>query len=157
MIFYAHSKLDELIPKLKWANLKAFTDFLLANASYKGLWVVSIEKEKQKRSLNANAYLWGVVYKIISKHTGHTEQELHEIYSRMFLKPIFITYKDKEIKLPSGTSELSKLEFIEYTDKVIAEGASMGIEIPPPNTQSEEFDIQTIYSKLEKPNDKPTF
>lgn len=124
-------------------NQRTWLDFLEKND--KKRVVVEVELEKAKRSLNANAYLWGVVYELISKHTGHTAQELHEIYSRMFLKPRFVTYKDKEIKLPSGTSQLDKLEFMEYTDRVIAEGASMGVVIPPPNTQEEEFDIQTIY------------
>lgn len=115
---------------LEWSNKRILFDYLLSNSDYKGNYIIEIEKEKSRRSLNANAYLWGVVYELISKHTGHTSQELHEIYSRMFLKPKFITYKGKEIKLPTGTSILNKIQFGEYLDRVIAEASSMGIVIP---------------------------
>lgn len=139
----------------KPSNQKVWLDFLEANDGKK--LVVDINLEKSRRSLNANAYLWGVVYELISRHTGHTSEELHEIYSRMFLKPRFIKYKEKEIKLPTGTSDLDKLEFMEYTDRVIAEGASLGVEIPPPNTQKEEFDIKVAHANLEVPEGEVKF
>lgn len=131
------------------SNQSAWLTYL-ENNDKKSVWL-EIDEDRPKRTLNANAYLWGVVYENISKHTGHTSEELHEIYSRMFLKPKFITYKDKEIKLPTGTSDLNKLEFMEFTDRVIAEGAGMGIVIPPPNTKNKEFDIQSVHEGIEKP------
>jgi hypothetical protein len=140
MILYAKN----LHGLLEFTNKRALFDFLLDNSDYKGLYVVNIEKEKGKRSLGFNAYLWGVVYKLISEHTGHTAQELHEIYTRMFIPPKFITYKGKEIKVPSGTSGMDTATFWTYVDRVIAEGASMGVVIPPPENK-EEFKVEVAY------------
>lgn len=140
MILYAKN----LHGLLEFTNKRALFDFLLANSDYKGLYVVNIEKEKGKRSLGFNAYLWGVVYKLISEHTGHTAQELHDIYTRMFIPPKFIIYKGKEIKVPSGTSGMDTATFWNYVDRVIAEGASMGVVIPPPENK-EEFKVDVAY------------
>ena len=158
-VFYAKATEKELIIKLDFSNKLALSKYLQSEQErgYKGSYVVTVEREKSKRSNNANAYLWGVVYKLISEHTGHSENELHSIYSRMFLPPKFITYNGKEIKLPTGTSNLDKLEFMKFTDQVIAEASSMGIVIPPPDTQKEEFDIESVHAELEKPEGEVKF
>jgi len=140
MVFY----FKQIGGLIQWQNQRALFDWLLSHGDYKGSYVATIEKEKGKRSLGFNAYLWGVVYKLISEHTGHTAQELHEIYTRMFIPPKFITYKGKEIKVPSGTSGMDTATFWTYVDRVIAEGASMGVVIPPPENK-EEFKVEVAY------------
>jgi hypothetical protein len=140
MIFYAKN----LFGILEFTNKRALFDYLLSQSDYKGSYIITIEKEKGKRSLGFNAYLWGVVYKLISDHTGHTAQELHEIYTRMFIPPKFIIYKDKEIKVPSGTSGMDTSTFWNYVDRVVAEGASIGVLIPPPQNK-EEFKVDVVY------------
>lgn len=139
MIFYAHSKLDELIPKLKWSNLKAFTDFLLANASYKGLWVVSIEKERQKRSLKQNDFMW-LYLDHIEKETGNLATDLHELFKRKFLPPVPKTIMGVEFKIPASTTELTKQEMSEYLDKI-----SAFTEISIPEPIKKEFVIEVAY------------
>ena len=60
----------------------------------------------------------------------------------------------KEIKVPSSTTELNKIEFGEYIEKIRAEVAPMGIVIPEANNK-EEFKIESIHLNLEVPKGKP--
>ena len=132
-IFYAKS----LGGLLEFSNKRELYNFLLDNSEWKGEFIVTIEKAKSKRSLNQNSYLFGVVYKVIADHTGNTIDELHEVFKRMFLTPRFIVYKEKEIKVPSSTSDLNKVEFGEYIERIRAEVATMGVIIPEALTQGE--------------------
>ena len=91
-----------------------------------------IDRETGIRSFNQNSWYWGVVLKTISENYGHSAKELHEIYKRMFIPPKFIKYKNREIKLPQSTSDLSKNDFGEYIERIRAEVASDGIVIPDP-------------------------
>jgi hypothetical protein len=47
---------------------------------------VSIKKVSKPRSLNQNAYYWGVVLKIFGEHLGYTLEEIHEVCKWQFLK-----------------------------------------------------------------------
>lgn len=96
--------------------------------------VLNVDIERAHRSLDQNAYLWGVVYREVAIHTGHTEEELHRIFKRMFLPPKFILWKGIQIKTPGSTAELNKPEFGEYIERIRAEVANLGITIPDPQT-----------------------
>jgi len=152
MIFYAKATEKELIVKLDFNNKLALSKFLQNNQEkgYKGSYVVTIEKEKSKRSLDQNSYLWGVVYKTISDYNGDTVNDLHAYFKRVCLPPEFKKVMGKEFKVPASTTELSKADFGNYIERIRAEVAPMGIIIPEANNK-EEFDIQTIHSNLEKP------
>lgn len=144
MIFYARFKTDELIPKLLWSNIKAFTDFVLANVNYKGLWVVSIEKEKQKRSLAQNDFMW-LYLNHIEKETGNLATDLHELFKRKFLPPVPKTIMGVEFKIPASTTTLTKSEMSDYLDKI-----SAFTEIPIPEPIKKEFVIEIAYPKNDK-------
>ena len=45
---------------------------------------VAIQDIYPKRSLDLNDYLWGFIYSPIAHHTGHTPEEVHEYYKRLF-------------------------------------------------------------------------
>lgn len=123
-IFYCTSRDMKLVPD----NNRAWLDYLLSVDKKK--LVVSIEQETGKRSYNQNSYLWGVVYKVIADNTGSSENELHEIFKRMFLPPEFISWKETQIKVPGSTSKLDKIEFGNYIERIRAEVANLGIIIP---------------------------
>lgn len=114
----------------KILNLKAFREYTQQFKEGEDL-VLSLERKKRNRSGQQNNYYWGVVLDLIARHTGHSSNELHEIYKRMFLPHEFITYNGKEIRVPGSTANLNTLTFGEYLDKIIAEAGSMGISIPP--------------------------
>lgn len=145
-LFYAKATEKELIVKLEFTNKLALSKFLSSNqeAGYKGLYTVEIEKEKSKRSLDQNAYLWGVVYKTIAESTGHTEQEIHEYLKRVCLPPQIAKIMGKEIKLPASTTNLDKGAFGQYIERIRAEIAPLGISIPEA-TNKKEFVVEVAY------------
>lgn len=110
-------------------------------AFYAHLWkfkpedelVVTVDRPFRQRSLRQNAYYWGVVLRVVAKETGHTEEELHEIYKRMFLPRKVIQYKGKDFPVPGSTTESDSVEFTEYIERVRAEAATLGIQIPNPD------------------------
>lgn len=48
-------------------------------------YILDIREASKKRSLNQNAYYWGVIIPIFSSHTGYTKNEAHQELARMFL------------------------------------------------------------------------
>ncbi len=90
---------------------------------------LTIELQKDKRSLSQNALYW-VYLGIIANETGDNENDLHEYLKRKILAPRFIQVLGKEVKLPGTTSKLDKLEFGDYMDKIAVLTA-----IPVPNPE----------------------
>jgi hypothetical protein len=86
------------------------------------------------RSLELNAYMWGVVYKMIADHSGHSNQEVHEGYGELFRKE----YSESkpgvwELRI-KGTSEMDQPELWGYLMKVKADAMiDMRIWIPDPS------------------------
>lgn len=102
------------------------------------LW---IGKRGYLRSLQQNAYYWGVIVEMISEETGHTPEEVHAFAKGMFLKK-WITFKDKEIEIIRSTTELDKAEFEDYAEKVRRWAASeLSLSIPLPN-ECDIFDLE---------------
>jgi len=97
-----------------------------------GKYQMSIERIKSKRSDNQNRYYWGAVLPEISAHTGHTIDELHEIFKRLFLPPIVVKYRGRDIKMPRSTTKLGKGDFVEYIMRISAEAGQLGITLPDP-------------------------
>lgn len=95
---------------------------------------VTFETQKSIRSIQQNSYYWGVVLPIIAEHTGHSSNELHEIYKRLFLPPRIISYAGRDLKMPSSTADLSISEFIEYIDRIVVHAGEMGVVIPEPKS-----------------------
>lgn len=94
---------------------------------------VKVTRRRKDRSLDQNAYYWGAVLPVISHETGHTEEELHEIFKRLFLPPRITELHRMRIKLPGSTANLSVAEFYEYVEKVRAWAATeLSINIPDP-------------------------
>jgi len=102
---------------------------------------VVVERKKSRRSKEQNAYLWGVVYREISKHTGHTPSELHGIFKAKFLRSKMIWRGAEVITLKSST-ELSVGEMQEFLMEVIREANELGIVIPEPDRDQ----IETAYA-----------
>lgn len=85
------------------------------------------------RSVDYNAYYWGVLLKIISEHTGHTTADLHEYYSMRFL-PKFTVVFGELLQGTTGTRNLRHKEFDEYVQMVRIHAEQIGAGyIPLPN------------------------
>jgi len=100
----------------------------------KFIWEM-VTKERANRSNPQNAYLWGVVYKIISEHTGFSVDEVHEFCKLEFNSKMVHIGKD-EVKIGLSTAIMNTLEFTEYIEKIVMfASGDLGLNIPKPNEE----------------------
>ena len=84
---------------------------------------LSIQRAINKRTTQQNKYLWGIVYKVLSKETGHEPEELHEFFKLKF-NPQFIQVLNKttgeadEEMISGSTRKMDIQDFIEFVDKI---------------------------------------
>lgn len=104
---------------------------------------IKVERKAAKRSLNQNSYYHGVVVEMVREGLLNCGYPLSHDETHYFLKerfnPIEIPGKDGfVITVPGTTTELNKVEFGEYIER-IAQFASeyLGVVIPAPNQHSE--------------------
>jgi len=107
-------------------------------------YTIEILPSKQKRSLNQNAYYWGVIIDLFAQNTGYTKEEAHQELAGMFL-----FYDAHGKRFVRSTTTLNTLEFEQYTEKCrnwIEE--NLGFHVPLPNEVTEEFLMQmrNIYN-----------
>lgn len=107
-----------------------------------------------KRTLDENAYLFGVVYRAIQDHTGHSLDEIHKAYKLKFN----VEYApDKNghwaLRMKSSTLE-DTISIMEFAMKVRADALiEMGINIPLPNecfVNELNFDNEVGYTRTKK-------
>lgn len=94
--------------------------------------VVTLERKKSSRSKEQMGYLWGVVYEHISEHTGHTPEDLHDIFKAKYLRRKKL-WRGGELVTIGSTSELSSNEMAEFLTNVILEANELGIVVPEPD------------------------
>lgn len=94
--------------------------------------VVTVEYKKNKRSKEQMGYLWGVVYPHISQYTGHTPEDLHDIFKAKYIRRKK-RWRGSEMVTIGSTGELSTNEMAEFLTNVITEAADLGISVPPPD------------------------
>jgi hypothetical protein len=88
-----------------------------------------IERVVPTRTLSQNALYWFYLG-VIESETGNNANDMHEFFRRTLLKPKLINVMGKEIRVPSSTTELTKVEFGEYMDRICAE-----TNVPIPNPE----------------------
>ena len=112
-----------------------------------GAYLVQIKIRKQ-RSLNQNAYYWGVVVDMVKDglvNIGYDEireaDQVHELLKSMFLKKQMVNHNTGEvIEIPGSTAGLSTIDFNSFIDDV-AKWCSeyLGFALPMPNEQTSIF------------------
>lgn len=90
-----------------------------------------VERVKNSRSQRQNNWYWHVLT-IISRDQGNTPEELHDIFSSLFLKTKRV-WRAGNVTTLKSTTQLTKGEFVEYMENIRAEVAELGIEIPDPD------------------------
>jgi len=98
-------------------------------------YVVTIEKKKDKRSLNANAYYW-VLISLLEKETGQDCDSLHDYFKTKFLPKQKIVFKEtgEESEVQGSTSKLDSFNFFEYVDRIRAFAIQeLNIYLPTPD------------------------
>lgn len=95
--------------------------------------IITVSKHKKQRSRPQNSYLWGVVYALISEHTGYEAEEVHEICKLRFnCKPVKVG-KDEFI-IGVSTASLTTIEFETYISKIVMWASfDLGLIIPEPS------------------------
>ncbi len=97
---------------------------------------ITVQKRRDQRTINQNRFLWGVVYKLISEHTGHTPEKIHDFCKDKFLDTKIIKVGDEEREVKKCTHDVPKDRFFEdYIDPVRMWAAEyLEIVIPDPDT-----------------------
>lgn len=98
--------------------------------------IVTIERKKKNRSKEQMGYLWGVIYPLISQHTGHTAEDLHDIFKSRYLKRKKV-WRGADMVTIGTTTELSTNEMSEFIANVRLEAEELGIVIPEPDQAHE--------------------
>ena len=82
-----------------------------------------LQKEETKRTMTQNNFYW-VYLGIIEQETGNTAENLHEFFKTKLLPKKLITIHGKqgehELSINKSTTELNKVEFGEYLEKICA-------------------------------------
>jgi len=100
--------------------------------------IMTIKEYKENRSKMQNAYMWGVVYDIISKETGYDPEEVHQLFGEKFL-----SYEKKGNTFLRSTTELNTKEMEDYLE-MVRRFASMELKcfIPLPNETDFKYEVE---------------
>lgn len=103
---------------------------------------ISIEVYKKKRSLEQNSYYWVVVVKLISNHTGYTEDEVHEFLKSEFIGIKKVKIGGREIERGKTTTDLTTTDFMGYVAE-IQQWASekLDLYLPDPSELEKTFNV----------------
>ncbi len=111
------------------SNQLRYHDYVHSLKLNQPVWI-TIETEENKRTLSQNNY-YHLYLDIVADETGDDHNSLHEYFKRLFLPPRKLKVLGKEILIPSSTTDLSKLDFSEYLDRIAAL-----VEIPLPDPEA---------------------
>ncbi len=116
-------------------NPQGFSDYLKFLEGKK-IYVV-IKKEETPRSNQQNRYYRGVIVKLLSDHTGHSPDEMHEILKSIFLKRWFeLETKQGIVRhcVIGSTTDLSTVKMEEFNENIRRWAAlELGVNIPEPH------------------------
>ena len=101
---------------------------------------IAVTIRRASRSLQQNAYYWGVVVQIISEHTGYTPDEVHEFLKMKFI-PKRLAVADgngeicEEFVIGGSTRKMNTIQFGEFMEECRRFAAdTLDCYIPDPNT-----------------------
>ena len=92
---------------------------------------VSVIKHKDKRTTDQNSYYWWIL-KFISDETGHSSEDLHELFKSEFLADK-IEILGKQSNKHVTTTKLNTKEMTDYIEKVRRFMMEWGLYIPEAN------------------------
>lgn len=93
-----------------------------------------IVRHRQKRSLNQNAFYWGVVVPLVAEAIGESDPESVHEAMKAKLNYYMVTAKGRDIRVPMSTADLSTVDFEAYLERIRQWGARFfSLNIPLPN------------------------
>ena len=96
--------------------------------------IITLERRKKSKSKEQMGYYWGVVLQEISEHTGHTVEDLHDIFKAKYLRRKKL-WRGGDLVIIGSTSELSTNEMAEFITNIVLEANELGITVPPPDKE----------------------
>lgn len=128
--------------KVKLRDVRTFNGALAQLPD--GEYLLTIDKAHATRSLQANAFYWGVVIESIARHTEQPAGDIHEYCKQHFLpKRLALADKNGEIHddgtvIGGSTTKLNKIEFYEYCEQIRQWALDfLGLDIPTPDQRGE--------------------
>jgi len=115
--------------KIHVINQKIFDEYLTKFKPTDKVEMI-VKRFKNTRTLKQNAYLWGVVYKVISEYSGETCDDLHLHFKMKFLKE---HGKSGKLSICKSTTKLDTKGMTDYIDQIIRWAGDFGLEIPTPD------------------------
>lgn len=98
--------------------------------SLKGQQVeVVVRLPRKDRSTQQNKWYWKCIVGIVAEHFGYLPEEMHQAYKLLFLR----MHEEGKPKTVRSTTQLSTVEFSQYTEKCQHWAAEQGIIVPSPN------------------------
>jgi hypothetical protein len=107
-----------------------------AYKSYEGKKVdIEVKKHTNRRTNPQNAYLWGIVLRLITDYAEASGYEFkEEDWYDYYVSKGYFGYKEVfGDRVPKGSSESDTFEFNQAKEKIQREWAERGLVIPDPN------------------------
>lgn len=124
----------ELHPGPAYAPVLANVEKFLRGLSPERHWQIEVKPWHRRRSEKQNGYLWAVAYRLLSEHTGHEPDELHEMGMCEFFGTVKVEVMGRVVERRARTStKLSTVEFADYVSWLQRKGAEVGCYIPDPD------------------------
>jgi hypothetical protein len=100
-------------------------------------WEVLVRPFRKTRSNLQNRALWGIAYKLLSEHTGHEPDELHEYFLGEYGGWVVKDFFGQKKRVPKIRSHNMKtLQFSDFYAFIQRRAAeTVGIYIPDPDPQ----------------------
>lgn len=124
-------------------NLKRNRNLIIdAIRSFEGADVlITLEKQKKKRSNPQNAFYYGVIIPIVQnclRDAGYimTNEATHDLIKLKFLKEVILTNEEtgEVVERVKSTTELSTSQFMDFVAEIsIFTNEYFGVNIPEPN------------------------
>ncbi len=97
---------------------------------------VTIKPYRKKRSVDQNAYYWGVIIKVLAEHTGYTPAEMHEEILGAYVGWESRTIKGHSREYPRRRTTfpdtMETVDFAGLIETGISIAIDLGIVIPQP-------------------------
>lgn len=93
---------------------------------------ITVQRKKRTKTNSQLGYLFGVVYAELSRHTGHSVEELDSIFKAKYLKRS-LKWRGADLVTINSKANLTSDEMGQYINEVIGEANELGIEIPSPD------------------------
>lgn len=101
--------------------------------------LVTVKRQRARRSLQSNAYYWSAVVGTLSDHTGYTPDEIHELLKAKFLPKRLAVCDGNgeergEFVIGGSTTVLDNVQFSDYIRAIkLWASEELGCYIPEPN------------------------